>query len=352
MKSAEYLICAGHADGNIRRKRDDSFDLLNSRVGLLGRKIFRHSASIPANLAFHSVNLGPIAAGLERRRRRQLDRYSAAPLEDAAEAAVVGGLERDGIFVTDLDALGLADGGRESVLDRGVWAAERLSRKVAAMDNRRRKGTHVAEPGELLAHPVLYQWGLNAALLRIARAYLGLPVAYDGPLISHSPADGQELGVRKWHLDREDWRVIKVALYLNDVDEDCGPFQLLRRPDHGAAPIGQYTPLSAAALQQRLGRAPSSDDIATCTGKAGTLVFADTARFLHRGKPAMARARSAVFFSYFSRMPRHPFYAARCRLSRAQIRSLVSDLDPDQQAAALWRDSLPPIARLIPPSRQ
>jgi hypothetical protein len=75
----------------------------------------------------------------------------------------------------------------------------------------------------------LVLWGVSPALLRIAQHYFGLPAAYDGPKVAFTPVDGRQAGTRLWHRDREDRRMIKVAIYLNDVTEGGGPLQAIKR---------------------------------------------------------------------------------------------------------------------------
>jgi hypothetical protein len=235
------------------------------------------------------------------------------------------------------------------VLDAGQRLAGLMTERVAAMAGE--LPHHIEAPAvDMFTHPAIYRAGLDASLLRIAEAYLRQPVAYDGALLFHTPADGHERGTRQWHLDREDRRMVKIALYLNDVDEEGGPFEVLRHESHLPGTPFSYQALDTAGLEALLRRRLTASDTVACTGRTGTLVFADTARFYHRGRPATARARSAVFFSYFARVPRHPFFCARSRLSRTNIHQLSEGLSPAQQSAARWRDSLPLAARLVPPS--
>jgi hypothetical protein len=193
--------------------------------------------------------------------------------------------------------------------------------------------------------------GLQDRLLDIAENYIGLPPAYDGVTINYTIADGREVSTRQWHRDREDRRMLKVAIYLNDVDESCGPFQLIPRHDtmqndHAGF---NYEQADDAALLERLG--PNYlDDVVSCCGPSGTVIFADTARFYHRGKPATARDRMAIFYSYFAHHPRHPFFCERSGIPRNEIARLAERLPPRQQSAALWRQRLSLALRLIPPA--
>lgn len=321
---------------------------LAKRVPDLAGKLARRAVNAPALLAVGAMNLPPLLGYLERRHEAAIRRAPPAGGLSAVEAAVVEGLDRDGVFVTSLAALGLAEESGDGIMSTGRRVADALACRAEAMGGGRVMIT--THPTDIVQHPAIYRWGLNPVLLRILRAYLRLPVAYDGPILFHTPADGAEAGTRRWHIDREDRRVVKVGLYLHDVDEHTGPFQSLRREVRPDAGRFDFTALDTAGLRRRFGADEGSPDITTCVGAAGTVIFADTARFYHRGKPATRRARSAVFYSYFARPPRHPFFCERSRLSRPRIAAMVRSLSPEQQDCALWRDSLPWLARLIPSS--
>lgn len=324
---------------------------MESATGFIQRltefPVKRLAASLPAYLAFAGLQFAPHPPELSRRRDDILRRCAPVLPLCPAEAAVVAGIERHGVFATSLSALRLEVVRGDDILIQGQQAA-RLLEDCTAFD--RRSGMIVSRAADLMRYPPIYQWGLAPALLRIAESYLRMPAAFDGPLIFRTLADGREVGTRKWHLDREDRRVIKVALYLHDLDEDGGPFQILKQEADRGDGSFSYPTLTMAGLQRKLVTPLKPEDITTCTGKAGTLIFADTARFFHRGKPATGRERFAIFYSYFARRPRHPFFCKGTRLLRGQIAQLVEGLGVEQQAAALWRDNLSWGNRLIPPS--
>jgi hypothetical protein len=164
---------------------------------------------------------------------------------------------------------------------------------------------------------------------------------------------GLHAGARKWHRDREDRRMIKVAVYCNDVDADGGPLQFIRRDvaRRGLADDFTYPVLSHDELQSRLGKI-EDNDIITCTGAAGTVIFSDTATQYHRGKPAVSRDRCAIYYNYFSRTPRHPFFCEQPDLSRDKIAKFArqTELTSTQKSALLWRDSMSWLGRLMPPN--
>jgi hypothetical protein len=96
--------------------------------------------------------------------------------------------------------------------------------------------------------------------------------------------------------------------------------------------------------------APSTQ-ITTCKGKSGTVFLVDTAKYYHRGQPPTQFNRSAVFFSYFSRRPWHPFFCQRSPFSKEQLNYLTAEASTHQRACIHWKDALPWFAKLIPRSR-
>jgi hypothetical protein len=318
-------------------------------VGLVRQAVkfgLRKIASIPADVAFSVTNIPQVLTRLEA--RHDAARTRPADLS-AIEKAAVAQLEQSGVFVTDVESLGFSPESVSAFMASGERLAAALAARGEAAGSVRPAVT-TSEPADLLQYPEIYRWGLNPIILGIVEAYLRAPVAYDGPLVFHAPADGRETGSRRWHVDREDRRVIKVGLYLHDVSDSGGPFQLINHDLRGPGDAFRYRVFDTRHLEQVLGRDVISRKTITCPGKRGTLFFAETGRFYHRGKPATDHERSTIFFSYFARSPRHPFYCARSGLTRSSINGLIEGLSLKQQSTALWRDGLPLVARLIPPS--
>ena len=270
------------------------------------------------------------------------------PRLSGIDAKIVAGLEKDGVYVTTIEALGLADGG--NVVDQA-----RMLSEAFAPEARERVANGevfvIVPPDRIIDRPAIYLFGLQDRLLDIAESYIGLPPAYDGVTINYTVADGREVSTRKWHRDWEDRRMLKVAIYLRDVDEDSGPFQMIRRHDMlQNDEVGfSYELADDAALAERLG-ASYADDIVSCCGPAGTVIFTDTARFFHRGKPATGRDRMALFYSYFAHNPRHPFLCERTGMQRSDISRLATPLPQRQRRAAMWRQYLSIALRIIPPA--
>jgi hypothetical protein len=314
------------------------------------RKLLRRARSFPAEVASRLIDIPPLAHKLASSYERQVAQHKPSlPQLPDLDAQIVAGLERNGVHITSLAALALPD------TDKMLPSAQQLMEVYAARSARgefRNRYTTQADDGELMQHPQIFWWGLNQRLLRIVEAYLGLPVGYDGLNFFYTVADGRQVGARRWHRDLEDRRIVKVTVYLHDVGEDDGPYEILHRDFPGSQSLldFNYPVLTQEELEQKLGAAISDDDVTSCTGPAGTVIFSDPASYYHRGKPAVSRDRCAIFYNYMSRVPLRPFFCERSGLSRAQIALLAGDLPPDQRACALWRDELPWIARIIPPA--
>jgi len=304
---------------------------------------------LPARTALKLFNRPRVRILLGRRYGKALHVHQPTlPQLSAMDAEIVAALEKDGIFFTTIEALGLANG--HVVTSEARALAEGFAEEAHQLTANGEVFTIV--PSErVFRYPSIYLLGLQDRLLDIAENYIGLPPAYDGVTINYTVADGREVSTRKWHRDWEDRRMLKVAIYLHDVDEGAGPFQMIKRHDtlQNDQDGFNYELADDATLVERLG--PSyADDIVSCCGNAGTVIFTDTARFFHRGKPATGRDRMAIFYSYFAQNPRHPFLCERTGMPRADVARLTTTLPKRQKSAAQWRKRLSIALRMIPPA--
>lgn len=322
------------------------------RIGFFATQRLRIAGlrDLPARTALRVTNTRPLRRLLAARYAAAQERFrhrSTPPC--GTDAIIVAALERDGVYVTSLAALMLP--GSDPMLRTARVMAEEFAEEA---HRRVRAGSdfNVVPATTVVSRPEVFVWGLDDRLLDIAEAYLGLSVAYDGVSINYTVADGREVSTRKWHRDWEDRRMLKIAVYLNDVDAVGGPFQMIARSTSNQCDAEGYRYMLAsdAELTTLLGT-DFADAIVSCEGPAGTVVFTDTARFFHRGQPTATVDRKAVFYSYFASPPRHPFLCERSGLSRRDIARLAFGLPTRQRAAALWRRKIPAMLRLIPPAR-
>ena len=319
------------------------------------RRNWQRLLSIPSEVAIRVLYAGLLANFFEPVGQDFSSARGKASVAGLGErsGAIVRALKQDGVTATSLDALGLASS-PTMFRDAKVLSTKLAERSRSPSDGGRPILTASAE--DLLASREIFQWGLNDPLLDLVEAYLGGPCAYDGLEYYYSKADGRETSTRIWHRDREDVRTLKIALYVNDVDEEGGPFQIVD-PEFQRAVDSQlswrYASVSDAKLQDMARRHDDTGKptLRSLTGAAGTVFFVDTARCHHRGKPPTLRDRSAIYFSYFSRTPKHPYFCERSGLSRTQLIEIAEQLPERQRAAVLWRDTLPWSSRVIPRNR-
>jgi hypothetical protein len=189
-----------------------------------------------------------------------------------------------------------------------------------------------ASQEELAGDLTLFKWGLSSANLDLAESYIGLPVAYLGLEVKRERPDGIARDVRQWHLDIEDRRMLKIIVYLSDVDDGAGPFEYIDR---------SLTQKAVRALDYWSGYVP---DEAMCTavdpsawrmatGPRLTGVFVDTCRLFHRVKPPTRTDRYSMTFSYASSKPHQVF--PELMQSRRTLLQLCAELTPRQRAALM-----------------
>ncbi len=314
-------------------------------------KSFQVFLSIPSNVAFAISNL----EGLEKtwlypRYQRWMQDHSAQlPLLSPIEQRIVHQLEEHGFCVTSLAELEI-----DHTSDFLVSAQQLAAQMQKTAQRPEYQGVHTltASAQQLIQHVDIFAWGASERLLKVVEHYLKLPVAYDGPSVYYSVADGRVAGPRKWHRDREDWRMLKIAVYLSDVDEASGPYQQVKAKANAelVALQPKYKVLTQE-LEELLLVDAVQNELVSFTGQAGTVIFSDTARYYHRGKPPLQRDRAAIFFSYFSMRPKNPFFCGRSPLSPQDLRVLADTLPEPGRGAVLWRERLPGIGRWVPKNR-
>jgi Phytanoyl-CoA dioxygenase (PhyH) len=309
----------------------------------------RRVRDAPARIAYRALNTSVLRTHFAKRHASAIDTYkSSIPALSDVETSIVGGLSCDGYFITTLEDL--ASGGDLDLLDRSTALAARYNEP--AYRNALHGGNgNLIPPDAIFEDESIFCWGLNDQLLNIIEAYLKLPAAYDGVQFNYTVSGAQNVSTERWHRDWECRSVIKVAVYCNDIDHSNGPFQLVSR-DHSQGRDANgydYNLMDDKTLIATLGN-DCTRDIVTCVGSAGTVVFTDTGRYFHRGQAPRTSDRKILFYSYFARPPRHPFFCERSGLSRKQVAKLAKNMAARPKAAALWRKDVPVLLRMIPPA--
>jgi hypothetical protein len=208
-------------------------------------------------------------------------------------------------------------------------------------DMLRRKQTNEpcvkATPDEISADPTLFTWGLRPHFLDLAEAHIGLPVRYLGMEVKRERVVDPEVSrlhdaVRCWHLDHEDRRVVKVIIYLTDVDLGAAPFGYVGQSNTERI-RGLIRHHQDVVSDERMQTVVPQDEWHQVTGPRMTAVYVDTGQIFHRVFPATTEERYSVTFAYSSR---HPYFTYKnLMLPRRVLRSLRDELTPRQ-----W-DALP-----------
>ncbi|PZO39594.1 MAG: hypothetical protein DCF19_13490 [Pseudanabaena frigida] len=320
-------------------------------------KLWQRVVSAPSDIALFISNLEIIEQKiLYPRYQKFIQEYQ--PLLNSLrpeENKIVQELEQYGVSITNLEELAIP------LSDRFFSAAQKISEELkhnAELPLYKGKHTLTANAEQIMRYPELFLWGADAKLLRIVEGYLKLPAGYDGLSYYYSPPDSLESGPRKWHRDKEDWQMIKIGVYINDVDEDGGPFEcvtpaaneVLVKSLHSDY-LRKYKTAFHQEIESMLPEHMLNNWYKSCVGKVGTVIFVDTARYFHRGKPPTKFGRSAIFFGYCSRRPRHPFFCGRSPLSKAELRYMASLLPEDVRDSVTWRDRLQGLSKWIPKNR-
>lgn len=307
-------------------------------------RVYRRASRVPCDMAFRVSSFRPIDSRLEASYERAVAEHEGMlPKLHASDCEIVSSLRERGLVITTLEELGLEH--TREMFAGGLSIASRYS-EMAAEGVSAFKDPYLvaATPSERLQHPAIFRWGLNERLLNIMENYLGLPPAYNGVNLFYTLADGQERGSRCWHKDGEDRKTIKVAVYLNNVDLEGGPFEVL-----GNEFPGSDSRCAPGLTDEMLKKLTSDVKVTSCVGAAGTVILCDTARLYHRGRPAVARDRAALFYTYFASPPRNPFYCERSVFSQSEIDDLTRGLSQYQLNSANWRLKVKGVGRLIFP---
>ncbi|MBD2302516.1 2OG-Fe(II) oxygenase [Nostoc sp. FACHB-190] len=246
---------------------------------------------------------------------------------------LVDKIHHEGVVITSLDALGITP--NNQILQTAKHLSSQIEPDINSIHN---QYVIHASLQQIMQHSEIFLWGLEQRLLNITEHYLGLPVAYHGTYFRRDIANKLEQGSRRWHLDPEDRKVLKIIIYVNDVSESQGPFQYI--PLSFTEKIVQslkytYGYISNQTMQQII----PPDNYKSCIGSAGTVIFAGTGSIFHRGKPPETSDRFTIFFDYTSRRKRELFYINNT-LPRQDLLQLSQNLNMRQKQCLFWQDYL------------
>jgi hypothetical protein len=208
-------------------------------------------------------------------------------------------------------------------------AADRLAARLHLSTSANRSVD--CSPDDLASEPVLFKWGLTEVNLDLAESYIGLPVLYLGVGVKRERADGIASEVRQWHMDIEDRRMLKLIVYLSDVDDGCGPFEYID-PARSALAVRALHYSSGFVSDVAMDRTVPAERWLRVTGPRLCATFVDTTQVFHRARPPTTSDRYSMTFSYSSATPYQEFL--EYRLDRMTLGRLRGELTPRQRRAS------------------
>jgi len=151
----------------------------------------------------------------------------------------------------------------------------------------------------------LVRLALDRKLLEIVSGYLGLwPRLFAIGAWLNFPTEDQPVESQLWHRDPEDLKLIKVFIYLADVDADCGPFSYVPKT-HPFGDRADKIPEHKHARRiadEEMQRTFPPESWLRCTGPAKTMILADTVGYHRGGKPTKG-TRILITLTYTSGTP-------------------------------------------------
>ncbi|AFY53329.1 Phytanoyl-CoA dioxygenase (PhyH) [Rivularia sp. PCC 7116] len=263
-------------------------------------------------------------------RKRHFDNL---PAISDYEQSLIDTIKSEGVAMTSLEALSIPS--TKPMFQSAKALMPKIPRSLSQGKN---EYVVHATPEQILEHKEIFLWGLEQPLINIVENYIGLPVAYHGAYYRRDTTNPVQLKSRLWHIDPEDRRVLKVIIYLNDVNEKNGPFEYI--PQSFTDKIISSLRYKYGYVQDRtMEKVISPLHFKSCLGVAGTVVFASTGSIFHRGKIPISSDRYTLFFDYTSRNPIvHNHYGASF-LSHEHIESLAKNLTPQQKECVFWKEN-------------
>lgn len=289
--------------------------------------LLKRVKNIPYKLKRELYRIPALHAIKEQGYQKSLDDHAPfLPQIDHQSSVIVDTLRQEGTCVIPIDQLELP--GSDSMLEKAFCLATNLS-NVAEGINKAENCELGSDKEDLREFPEILLWALSPKLLNLVENYIGLPILYQGFAMRRSIADGQYSGVRRWHIDWEDRRIIKIIIYLNDVAPGGGPYEYIpRQLTTEAIKTLNYYNLGFLSDQEMLQAVPK-EYWQACIANKGSVVITDTSHVFHRAQPPTKEERFSITFCYTSASPQ-VIWRSR-KISRQEWNLVNSNLNQRQR---------------------
>lgn len=265
--------------------------------------MFKKTQRIPNKIKREALRIPVLKSLSKRNYQTAVHQYaSQVPVISSADSMLVNSIQEEGVFVTSLE--NLAINSNSLMIDN----ANKLVSELKAIPSNGNSSIGWFMSEDMMKEREIFLWGLEERLLDIIENYLSLPVKYVGMHLRKEIANGIAKDVRQWHIDIEDYRRIKIIIYLNDVDEEGGPFEYISKNLTSIAAKKLKYDHAGFVTDRIMEKVIPKSDWISCTGAAGTVILADTCNIFHRAKTPVRSDRFSLTFGYTSRRPIALYY--------------------------------------------
>lgn len=152
-------------------------------------------------------------------------------------------------------------------------------------------------------HPIM-KLAIDPGIIKMVGDYIGMLPVIENIMFWYSPnKENFESSSQFYHLDAQDTRTIQMLLFVEDIDENSGPFVLVdaASSDRLGAEVGyQKTGKFKRMSDELIESKTKESERHPLLGSAGSIFIADTDRCFHYGSRKAIKPRFILAFQYYS----------------------------------------------------
>ncbi|MEK7502868.1 MAG: phytanoyl-CoA dioxygenase family protein [Patescibacteria group bacterium] len=251
------------------------------------RAYYRARNALPIWLALNSK-----AVNLHKKYRPKLDNISERIASD---------LKKNGIAIAHIGELFPG----QDILAKLASEARGLEKNAGVKTNKEFLRFYFDDYPLLDLKNSFVRLALENKILGIVNSYMGMFSKFNYFTLNKTMPQGEEskaVQSMRWHRDPEDKKMVKIFMYLNDVDDQSGPFVYIPET-HYEGKWGNLfppqPPRGSLPPPEEVKKIIPQNAIKACAGTAGTVIFCDT-RGIHRGGHAISKERIMLTLGYSS----------------------------------------------------